>query len=125
MLSCQRQVTQVSDEQGNREPCADLMFPAQQCGILDIFLALQTLLLPVRACELFFSQVSSVQALRDVEFGKERKTTEKMTFFLHLTFYTIRILMVKADEMHSHKNINAMHQHVFTILHKNKTRGGR
>lgn len=124
-VSCQRQVTEVSDAQCSREPCAELMLPAWHCGILDIFLALQTSLLPVHACEPFFSQASSVQVLRDVEFEKGKKKPQKMTFFLHLTFYTITILMVKADVMHLHRNTNAVHQHILTILHKNKTRGGR
>lgn len=74
-VSCQRQVTQVSDAQRSRKPCAELMLPAQQCGALDLFRALQTSLLPVCACEPFFSRVFSVQVLRNIEFekGKHKK----------------------------------------------------
>lgn len=72
-VSCQRHVTQISDAQCSREPCAELVLPAQQCGILDIFLALQTSLLPLHACEPFFSQMSSVQVLRDIEFEKGKE----------------------------------------------------
>lgn len=80
-MSCQRRVTQVSDAQCSREPCAEPMLLAQQCGILDIFLALQTSLLPVCACEPFFSQMSSVQVLRHVEFEKGKENHTKISFF--------------------------------------------
>lgn len=73
-VSCQRRVTQISDAQCSREPCAELVLPAQQCGILDIFLALQTSLLPLHACEPFFSQMSSVQV--EFEKGKENLDVE-------------------------------------------------
>lgn len=44
-------------------------------------LALQTSLLPASACKPFFSQVSSVQVLRELNWRKEKKNTENYLFF--------------------------------------------
>jgi len=52
-----------------------------QCGILDVFLALHTLLLSVHAHKPFFSQMSSASVLRIVEFEKGKEKTETLTFF--------------------------------------------
>lgn len=88
-------------------PCITNITSASQC--------LQAILQPSVLC----ARIEGVE----LEKGKEKH--RKLPFFLHLIFYTLTVLMVKADVMHSHRNTNAVRQRIFTILHKNKTRGGR